>query len=194
MINKHHLIFEGAELTGKSFLMSQIYDWLEKKHHTHPKILNGCHWFNCDVGVFGLKFGKEVIEQYVDILKILKDQNVLFEKFHLTDMVYHQLYSQQNINYQQVEKQLKKLNTKIVLLIVKDKSVFAARLADRLKIHPHYARILQTPEDYWQQQTLYLELIKKSQLEHLIVDFSGPLTDEFIRSAVNNILHWLGEK
>jgi len=29
---KHHLIFEGAELAGKTWLMSQIYNYLQPKY------------------------------------------------------------------------------------------------------------------------------------------------------------------
>ena len=50
---KHNIIFEGPELVGKSYLMSQIYDYLEPKYNSGGKIMDGCHWFNCDVGIFG---------------------------------------------------------------------------------------------------------------------------------------------
>ena len=30
---KHNIIFEGAELTGKSYLMSQVYNYLEPKYN-----------------------------------------------------------------------------------------------------------------------------------------------------------------
>ncbi|MFH1610325.1 MAG: hypothetical protein ABIA91_00355 [Patescibacteria group bacterium] len=86
---KHHIVFEGTELVGKSFLISKIYNYLEKKYNTNPKVLNGCHWFNCDVGVFGTKEGKSVINKYIEILEILKNKNVIFEKLHVTDNVYN---------------------------------------------------------------------------------------------------------
>ena len=185
-----HIIFEGAELVGKSFIMSQVYDFLEKKYNTHPKILNGCHWFNCDVGVFGTLYGKKCIVEYIKILKILKNQNVLFEKFHLADVVYNKLYNKKNINYSKEEKILKKLNTKIILLTVKDKKIFEKRINDRLNLYPHYKRILQTSHDYWQQQKLYLELVQKSKLDYLVID-SSKLPNS---KTTNDILAWIGEK
>ena len=39
----HHLIFEGAELSGKSWIMSQIYNYLEPKYNQSKDILDGCH-------------------------------------------------------------------------------------------------------------------------------------------------------
>ena len=33
-LKNHHLIFEGPELVGKSFVIAQIYDFLEKKHNS----------------------------------------------------------------------------------------------------------------------------------------------------------------
>ena len=60
----HHLIFEGAELAGKSWIMSQIYDQLEPKYNKNKVVLDGCHWFNSDVGIFGTEFGRPVIDHY----------------------------------------------------------------------------------------------------------------------------------
>lgn len=191
---KHHLIFEGAELVGKSFLMSQIYDVLEKRDNSHKKILNGCHWFNCDVGIFGTPQGQNVINKYIDILEILKDKNVLLEKLHLTDHVYHLLYDNKKTDYISQEKRLKELNAKIILITVKDQSVFAERLPDRINNTPHYKRVAQTPADYWRQQETYLKLIKHSQLDHIIIDFSKPLDKKFVRNQVDKILKWIGEK
>jgi len=67
-----HLIFEGAELTGKSFIISQVYDFIEKKYNTNRNILNGCHWFNLDIGIFGSKYASQYIKQYLAILSLLK--------------------------------------------------------------------------------------------------------------------------
>ena len=39
----HHIIFEGAELAGKSWLMSQVYDQLEPKYNQQNHILDDCH-------------------------------------------------------------------------------------------------------------------------------------------------------
>jgi hypothetical protein len=191
---KHHLIFEGAELVGKSFLISQIYDYLEKKYNTNKTILNGCHWINADVGIFGTRYGKKVIKNYVCILKTLKNENVIFEKFYLSDLVYNKLYNNKNINYKYTERKLKKLNTKIILIVVKDKKVFSERINDRLKNTPHYERILQKAENYWEQQNEYIKLVKKSGLESLVIDFSTPLDQKFVKKQVNKILEFIGEK
>jgi len=189
--NKQHLIFEGAELVGKSFLAAQIYNFLEKKDNSNKKILNGCHWFNCDVGIFGGPYGKKVINKYIDILKILKNKNVIFEKFHLSDMVYNKLYNNKLINYQKEEQLLKKLNSKIILITVGDKKIFEQRIINRIKNVPHYQRIAQPAENYLKQQELYLEFIKKSQLKNLIIDFSKPLNKNFVKRQIKTILNWI---
>ena len=184
---KHHLIFEGAELVGKSFLISQIYNQLEKEQHTHPKILDGCHWFNCDLGFFGTNHTKKIINEYVDILKILKSKNTIFEKFHLSDIVYNQIYNHKKINYIAQEKVLAKLSAKLILVTVNKESVFAERIADRLRNVPHYKRIAQSPADYWQMQEKYLEVYHNSKLPKLIVDCSYPLNKNFVRQQVKKI-------
>lgn len=192
--NKTHLIFEGPELVGKSFLISQVYDKLEIQNNTDPHILNGCQWFNCDLNVFGTPLGKKIIDEYVKILKILENKNVLFEKFHLTDQVYNQIYRRQKIDYSETEKKLKKLGAKIILFTVKNKNIFADRLPDRLKNSPLYGRIAQSPEDYWQQQKLYLEKIKQTKLPYLIIDSSDLLNKKFVEKQVNKILNFIQEK
>lgn len=186
----HHLIFEGPELAGKSFIISKVYDYLEKKYNSHSKILNGCHWFNCDVGIFGSSQGKKVINEYIKILKILKNKNTIFEKFHLTDQVYNKLYNNKIINYQKQENELKKLNAKIILLTVKNKKVFQDRIPDRLNNIPHFQRIVQAPEDYWKQQELYLDLVKKSKLDYLILDASELLNKKFVKKQINKIINF----
>jgi len=42
-----------------------------------------------------------------------------------------------------------------------DKKIIQARIADRLKLYPHYKRILRKPEWYIKQQQEYLKEIKK---------------------------------
>ncbi|RJR08767.1 hypothetical protein C4588_05510 [Candidatus Parcubacteria bacterium] len=182
---KHNIIFEGAELSGKSYLMSQIYDYLEPKYNSGGKIMDGCHWFNCDVGIFGTKFGQIALEKYLELLEDINDTNVMVEKFHLTEAVYQKLYNNQDFDYSNIEKRLAKIKARIVLTIFdEDEKLLAKRLEDRLKLYPHYSRIAQTPQEYIAQQKLYLELIKKSKLDYLIINSSQlpnpPLVDKIL--------------
>ena len=43
-------------------------------------ILDGCHWFNCDVGVYGTKHGLPIIRHYLKIFEELQEKNILVEK------------------------------------------------------------------------------------------------------------------
>ncbi|MCK5412946.1 MAG: hypothetical protein KAI57_01080 [Candidatus Pacebacteria bacterium] len=186
-----HLIFEGAELTGKSWLMSQVYDYLEPKYNQNKVTLDGCHWFNCDVGVYGTKHGKVVIENYLNIFKELKDKNLIIEKLHLADIVYNHVHKNQKVDYFEIEKDLVELNFKIVLVIFpEDEKLLEKRIQDRLNIYPHYERILQSPKWYIDQQRKYLEEIQKTKLPYLIVE-TNVLPDG---SLVDKVLNWIGEK
>lgn len=188
---KHNIIFEGAELSGKSYLMNQVFNVLEPKYNSGGKILDGCHWFNCDVGLFGTKFGSIVLEKYLELMESINDTNVMVEKFHLTEAVYQKLYNQKDFDFSQLEDKLSKLNTKIILLTFKeDTALLEQRLQDRLNLYPHYARIAQTPADYIKQQQLYIKLVKKSKLDYQIFDSSILPNDQ----VVNQILSFLGEK
>lgn len=187
----HHLIFEGAELSGKSWIISQVYNYLEPKYNQSRFVLDGCHWFNCDVGVYGTKHGKPVIESYLKIFKELKGKNLIVEKLHLSDMVYNRLYHKQEIDYTDLEKDLLNLNFKIILIAFpEDEQLLKKRISDRLSLYPHYKRILHKPEWYIEQQKLYLAAVKRSKLPYLIIK-TRQLPDE---DLVKQILSWLGEK
>jgi len=187
---KHKIIFEGPELSGKSYLMSQLFDFLEPKYNSGRKIMDGCHWFNCDVGVYGTKYGQEILQEYLKIIKILAGTNVMVEKFHLTEAVYQKLYDRVDYDFKNIEKSLVKLNARIILTTFdEDEELIRKRLEDRLQLYPHYQRIAQKPKDYIQQQRMYLELVKRSRLDYLVVNASQ-LPNE---KLVEDILKFLGE-
>lgn len=186
----HHLIFEGAELTGKSWLMSQVYNRLEPKYNQGGFVLDGCHWLNCDVGIFGTENSAPVIDGYLQIFSALKKQNIIVEKFHLSDSVYQELFNNKIVDYPAVEKILQELDFKIILITMPDNpELISRRLTDRLNLYPHYARIKQGPEWYIKQQNLYLKKIKNSKLPYLIIP-TDKLPDE---KPVKQILGWLNE-
>jgi hypothetical protein len=189
--NPYHLIFEGAELAGKSWLMSQVYDRLEPKYNKSKVILDGCHWFNCDVGIYGTEHGRPVIEHYLEIFRELHDHNLLIEKFHLSDIVYNRLHFKREVDYGEVEKILEDMDFKIIFVTFPEESgLLKKRIHDRLNVYPHYERILRDPEWYIAQQREYRREIKKSKLPVLTVE-TRTLPDY---GQVDKILEWIGEK
>ena len=105
-----HLIFEGAELSGKSWVMAQIYKRLEPAGATSSDVLNGCYWFNCDLGFFGTAPAGKILKNYLKIFKTLKDKNIILEKFQVSAAVYGDLYDSPLNHFKKIEKRLKKLN------------------------------------------------------------------------------------
>lgn len=187
----HHLIFEGAELSGKSWLMSKVYDYLEPKYNKNKVVLDGCHWFNCDVGVYGTKSGKKIIKHYLEIFQELKNKNLMVEKFHISDIVYNRLHFQRHINYKEEEKKLKQFDFKIIFVkFPENKKVLKKRIQDRLNLYPHYEKILRNIEWYLTQQKEYEKEIKKTSLSSLIIE-TNILPDI---GLVDKILEWIGEK
>lgn len=187
----HHLIFEGAELAGKSWLMSRVYDYLEPKYNRNKSTLDGCHWFNCDVGVFGGEHGRQVIAQYCNIFQELENTNLLVEKLHLSDLVYNRLLKKIEVDYFPLEKKLQDLDFKIILCTFpEDESLIKKRIAGRLSLYPHYGRILHEPGWYINQQREYLKEIKKTLLPSLVIE-TVRLPDD---SLTEKILKWIGEK
>lgn len=187
----HHLIFEGAELAGKSWLMSQVYDRLEPKYNKSKVVLDGCHWFNCDVGIYGTEHGRGVIGHYLEIFRELRDHNLLIEKFHLSDIVYNRLHFRREVDYTEGEEALGNLGFKIVFVTFPEEpGLIKKRIANRLNIYPHYERILRDPEWYIAQQKEYRKELEKSKLPVLSVE-TRVLPDY---GQVDKILEWIGEK
>jgi len=184
----YHIIFEGAELSGKSWIMSQIYNELEPKYASSPNILDGCYWFNCDLGFFGTKPAAEIMKNYVRIFKTLKDKNILVEKFQLANSVYSELNNTPFGDYKKLERKLKRLDFKIVLLTFpEDETLLAKRLQDRLNLYPNYKRIAKSPADYIKQQAILKKKIQDSSLDYLIVEIeSFPAAQ-----AIKTIQDWI---
>lgn len=186
----NHLIFEGAELAGKSWIMSQIYNRLEPKYNQSGKVLDGCHWFNADIGVFGTRFGKGIIKNYLRIFDLLDEKNILVEKFHISDIVYSQIYFDKNIAYQYEEKKLAELGFKIIFVKFKPNvDLLRVRISDRLNLYPHYENILKSPEWYIMQQVKYEKELRKSILPVFTVE-TDIMPDDIY---VSEIMKWIGE-
>jgi hypothetical protein len=168
-----HLIFEGAELSAKSFLISTIYPVLEKRDATSSDVLDGCYWINSDIGIFGTEKGSIIVEKYVEIAEILKEKNILFEKLHISDAIYQKQYRGVDTDYTFIEARLKEMGFKIVLTTFReDEDLIAKRLEERLKLYPHYGRIAKSVSFYIAQQELYRTAVKASSLPYLEVDMS----------------------
>lgn len=186
----HKLIFEGAELAGKSWLMSQIYNHLEPIHNKSGYVLDGCHWFNADVGIFGTPNGQSVINNFTNIFSDLKESNIIIEKFHISDQIYNKLHRNTKVTYPKIEEKLLSLNFKTILITFpENKDILEKRINDRLNLYPHYKNILKTPEWYINQQHEYLKAVKASKLPHLIVN-TNQLPDD---SLTKQILSWINE-
>lgn len=184
-----HLIFEGAELSGKSFLMSQIYPILEDRGSTSKNFLNGCFWINSDIGVFGSVQGEAMINKYLEIAEILKDKSIMFEKFHLSDMAYKVQSGVAVPSYSDVEAKLASLQFKIVLTTFDEKKeLIQTRLEQRLKLYPHYQKIAREPKFYIAQQQIYKQLVKKSSLPYLEITLR-----KFTRDEIQPLLEWTKE-
>ena len=186
----HHLIFEGAELTGKSYLMSMVYDFLEVKYNKSKVVLDGCHWFNTDVGVFGTDLGKPYVKKFTEMLALMKEKNILFEKFHISDIVYNRLHNNKEINYSAIEKGLLALEAKIIFCIInEDKALLQKRIRGRLSLYPHYERILRNPDWYIEQQREYKKEMLKTKLPYITIDMSTIPNEKY-----KEVLRWIGEK
>ena len=194
MLAKKHpiIIFEGVELAGKSWLMSQVYDQLEKKNNKSGKILDGCAWLNVDVGVLGSEKGFDYILSKLGSLDVLNDRPVLLEKFHLSDVVYNRMHREKEVRemYQEIEEELREMGAKLVLVDVDpDPDLFTVRLTERLRGVPHYGRIAKDVDWYLQARCEYEKEFERSSLDKLRVD----LTEIPNEAVVREVMKWIGK-
>ncbi len=82
------LIFEGAELVGKSTLTSATYQRLVHSYTTSNEILDGCYYLYCDIGIFSTPLAHDYILYMAKIIELMRQRNVVLDKFHLSDEVY----------------------------------------------------------------------------------------------------------
>ncbi len=187
---RHLLIFEGGELVGKSYSISEVYNQLEEKYQTNNSILNGCHWLNCDIGLFGDQYGRLAIEKYLELVEQITDRHIILEKFHLSDMAYSLFYQKKKISYNDIESRLLELGARLIFCrTANNLEIFRERLADRLALYPHYQRIAKTPQRYLELQNVYQQLISESKLPTLTVDTTVLPNKQITKE----ILQWLNE-
>ena len=182
------IIVEGAELTGKSFIISQLYRALQPRFQTHPHILNGCHWFNNDVGLLGDVSGERLLEHHTNLIESLPDRLIILEKFHLSHAIYAEIYSGADFRYNSLESRLAERGAVLLLCALESAdAIWQQRLAERLRLYPHYGRIAQKPAGYQQQQELYQQRFDSSQLPKKRLDTTHLPNDQLITST----LRWL---
>lgn len=175
-------------MSGKSWIMSQIYNYLEPKYNQGKGVMDGCHWFNADNGVFGTDNSRGVLEGYLKIFEALNNRNIIVEKFFLADKIYHRLHHNQEFEYDDIENRLIEMNFKTVFITFpEDVDILKKRIQDRLNLYPHYASILQDPEWYIRQQQEYRREIEKSRLPHFIAE-TNVLPDD---GLIQRILEWV---
>lgn len=186
MHSPYRICIEGAELVGKSFITHEIYSALEPTQNSNtPFLLDGCHWFNCDIGIFGTHAGKPMIQHYIELLDHIP-AHVLFEKFHIADQVYAAEFNKKIPDYQDLEKTMLEKNMCIIFLEADmSDTLLERRLQDRINLYPHYKA--RPYELYQKQHELYETFIQKTTLPYLRVDTSTLPNQKII----DTILTWL---
>jgi thymidylate kinase len=179
------LIFEGAELVGKSTLTAATYQRIVHAYTYSNEILDGCYYLYCDIGIFSTSLAKDYLFHMAKIAELMRYHNVVFDKFHLADEVYQQEYRGKKVSHRWVEEDiLEPLGTRIVLVTVSEDQL-EERLQQRLKSDPHYA-LIQKPFDFYKRmQERYLQAIQNTTLEWIQVDGALPPEENVAR-----ILAW----
>jgi thymidylate kinase len=179
------LIFEGAELVGKSTLTSAMYQRLVHAYTSSNEILDGCYYLYCDIGIFSTPLARDYIFHMAKIVELMKERNVVMDKFHLADEVYQKEYRGKTISHRWVEDEiLRPLGTRMILITVSEDHL-EQRLQQRLKSDPHYALIKKPFDFYKRMQERYLQAIQHTTLDWLLVDGTIPPEEN-----VTRILAW----
>ena len=110
MNNKRIVIVEGVDRVGKSTLCSKLADKLKIGiYHDTEKL-----FYNETNEGIDLKF--EALMNYIKYHK----GNILFDRFHLTELVYDSLRGQSFNSYKDIDEQLSKMDTTLILVLSED--------------------------------------------------------------------------
>lgn len=128
------LILEGGNLSGKS----SIFGELEKRFpdcfaltihgYFRPQLKKE---FKSDKEL--INYLKNRLLPLIEIFREFKNEEVLFNRFHLTDVVYCDLFLGLKQDYQAIEKKLNEYNVGLAFLDVDDQAI-KKRLEERDKI------------------------------------------------------------
>lgn len=181
----YHIIFEGSELTGKSYTIHPVWNQIEKENNSGQGIMDGCHWFNTDIGILGTIDGWGLIDKYIEIAQSISHRNIIFEKFHFTNLIYSK---EDNFElFQQADQRLADLNFRLVLTTVSpEERIFSDRIRERLVTNKSYQRVVKKPAWYVDTQQNYRQLLKKTNLPAIEIDNTQIPNDN-----ATKILHWL---
>ncbi|MFI5273789.1 MAG: hypothetical protein ACHQ4H_12215 [Ktedonobacterales bacterium] len=181
------LIFEGAELVGKSTLTAATYQRIVHAYTTSNEILDGCYYLYCDIGVFSTPLARDYIYHMAKIVELMKHRNVVMDKFHIADEVYQLEYRDKAVSHRWVEDDiLRALDTRVVLVTVSPEHL-EQRLRQRLESDPHYALIQKGIDFYIRMQERYQAAISQTTLHWLEVDGAAP-----VEANVSRVLAWAG--
>ena len=181
------IIFEGAELVGKSTLTSATYQRLVHEYTTSNEILDGCYYLYCDIGVFSTPLARDYLYHMAKIIELMRRCNVVVDKFHLADEVYQAEYRGITVAHRWVEHEiLRPLDTRLVLVTV-DAEHLEQRLEQRLRSDPHYALIQKPLDFYLRMQQRYQQAIEQTTLAWMRVDGARPVEEN-----VTEVLAWAG--
>src|SRR3954463_8964442 len=71
------LIFEGAELVGKSTLTSATYQRLVHAYTSSNEILDGCYYLYCDIGIFSTSLARDYLFHMAKIAELMRYHNIV---------------------------------------------------------------------------------------------------------------------
>lgn len=183
----HKLIVTGAELTGKSYFIYDLWNTLEARYNKTGSVLDGCTWINTDVGLYGTDDGWVLVENMLNLAQSLESRNLIFEKFHYTQFIYENFKNKDR--YQKINQALHDLNFRVVLTTVNpDESLISKRIEDRLRGNTSYQRIVKPPAWHIERQYEYRTVIQESGLPYIEIDNTQIPNENY-----KTVLEWIGE-
>jgi hypothetical protein len=179
-------IFEGAELVGKSSLALALHTYLLECQTDFHKSLADCNFMDCDTGLFSTPLSTKYLFYMGKIFTLLRDTNIVVDKFHLSDTLYHELFHHKEVIHTKIEKKMLRPLGFSIILVTLPEDLFLERYEKRIKQRniTKYGYPQRPFEFYLAQQKLFQKLIQKTLLPHLIIDGSLPI-EENLRHIIS---------
>ena len=194
------IILEGTRLTHKTDLAFALNEHPRivgpRKYRYHSPVISAewCAFTNVPWGRGLINFDAQeeslalqTYEAWMHLIELQRYYSWIVDRFHLSTIVYQQLYRGHACDFRWLEERLRALDFRIVLCVRQSDS-FAAARRERLRVSGKPSQY-DDLGPFLREQELFRSLVRESLLDSLELD----VTDGDIARAAGRVADWMEE-
>jgi hypothetical protein len=192
------VILEGARMTHKTEIALALNEHPRfvgpRKYRYHSPIISA-EWSGLQDAAWGqslINFEKpyekralEIFDLWVKLIEHLPHISWIIDRFHLSTLMYQELYHQKSYDFGRIEERLIRLGFRLIFCY-RDPATYARARKERLKISGNPSQYDNLKMIIREQERL-VELVEKSKFPKLIVD----VTDDDLVRMTEEVVDWM---